>query len=198
MSQKPSSLTWSTRDTVVVAISAVVFGVLYLTWVQLWLFVQGIIGPLAMDIVFGFWFAGSTFTAYIVRKPWVALTTAMIAVVTQILLGNAAGAILLLTGLIQGLGSEVPLAATRWRRYSLPILLASGASAALFSFVYNWIRFDYGSLALGLVAAMFLIRVASGMLLGGLLPKFVADRLRSTGIFDGLAIEMQNEEPSAV
>ena len=198
MSQKPSSLAWSTRDTVVVAISAVVFGVLYLTWVQLWLFAQGLIGPLAMDIVFGFWFAGSTFTAYVVRKPWVALTTAMIAVVTQILLGNAAGAILLLTGLIQGLGSEAPLAATRWRRYSLPILMASGASAALFSFAYNWIRFDYGSLALGLVAAMFVIRVVSGMLLGGLLPRFVADRLRSTGVFDGLAIEAQSEEPSAV
>ena len=117
----------------------------------------------------------------------------MLAVLAEILAGNAAGAILLLTGVIQGLGSEVPFLATRWRRYSLPVLLLSGAAAAIFSFVYNWVRFDYGSMAPGLLITMFVIRIASGALLGGLLPKFVADRLRSTGVFDGLAIEAHGE-----
>jgi energy-coupling factor transport system substrate-specific component len=144
-----------------------------------------------MDIVFGFWFAGSTFTAYIVRKPGVAFAASMIAVIAEILAGNAAGAILLLTGLVQGAGSEVPFAATRWRRYGWPVLLASGATAAVFSFVYNWFRFDYASLAFGLLVAMFAIRVTSGMVLGAVLPKLAADRMRTTGVFDGLAIERE-------
>lgn len=184
-----SRRSWTTRDTVFVSVSAVLFGVLYLAWVQVWLFAQGLIGPLAMDIVFGFWFAGSTFTAYVVRKPWIAFATAMIAVVFQILAGNAAGAILLLTGVVQGLGSELPFAITRWRRYGWPVILASGGTAAFFSFVYNWVRFDYGNLAVGLLVAMFAIRVVSGLLLGSVLPRFVAERLRRSGIFDGMAIE---------
>ena len=145
---------WTTRESVVVAVSSAVFGMLYLAWVQVWLIAQGLIGPIAMDIVFGFWFAGSTFNAYVIRKPGVAFATAMIAVVVQILAGNAAGAILLLTGLVQGAGSEIPFLCTRWRRYTWPVIVASGAAAAAMSFVYNWIRFDYGTLDGGLLIAM--------------------------------------------
>ena len=184
---------WTTRETVVVAVSSVVFGMIYLAWVQLWLLAQGLIGPIAMDIVFGLWFAGSTFNAYVVRKPGVAFATAMIAVITQLLAGNPAGLILLITGLVQGAGSEIPFALTRWRRYSWFVLLTSGGAAAVMSFGYNWIRFDYQNLDTGLLIAMFIIRVASGMLLGALLPRWFANMVRSTGVFTGLGIDSPAE-----
>jgi energy-coupling factor transport system substrate-specific component len=174
---------------VVISVSSVVFGMLYLAWVQLWLVAQGVIGPLAMDIVFGFWFAGSVFNTYVIRKPFVALATALIASLAEVLTGNPAGAILLLTGVIQGAGSELPFLLTRWRRYSVTILALSSVSAAVFSFVYNWVRFDYQNLEPGLLIAMFVIRITSGVLLGSLLPLFFASRLRKTGVFSGLAID---------
>lgn len=189
-----SQSSWTTRETVVVSVSSVVFGMLYLAWVQLWLIAQGLIGPLAMDIVFGFWFAGSVFNAYVIRKPFVALSTALIASLAEVLTGNPAGAILLLTGLIQGVGSELPFLLTRWRRYSVTILAFSSVSAAIFSFVYNWVRFDYQTLESGLLIAMFAIRVTSGVLLGSLLPLFFAKRLRKTGVFAGLAIDSSGDE----
>lgn len=65
----PPSSSWTLRETVIIAAAGVVFGVLYLLWVQLWLVFQALIGPLAMDIVFGFWFCASTFAAYVIRKP---------------------------------------------------------------------------------------------------------------------------------
>ena len=184
---------WTTRETVVVAVSSVVFGMIYLAWVQLWLLAQGLIGPIAMDIVFGLWFAGSTFNAYVVRKPGVAFATAMIAVITELLAGNPAGLILLITGLVQGAGSEIPFALTRWRRYSWSVLLTSGGMAAVMSFGYNWIIFDYQNLDTGLLIAMFIIRVASGMLLGALLPCSFANMVRSTGVFTGLGIDSPAE-----
>ena len=184
---------WTTRETVVVAVSSVVFGMIYLAWVQLWLLAQGLIGPIAMDIVFGLWFAGSTFNAYVVRKPGVAFATAMIAVITELLAGNPAGLILLITGLVQGAGSEIPFALTRWRRYSWFVLLTSGGMAAVMSFGYNWIIFDYQNLDTGLLIAMFIIRVASGMLLGALLPRSFANMVRSTGVFTGLGIDSPAE-----
>lgn len=184
---------WTTRETVVVAVSSVVFGMIYLAWVQLWLLAQGLIGPIAMDIVFGLWFAGSTFNAYVVRKPGVAFATAMIAVITELLAGNPAGLILLITGLVQGAGSEIPFALTRWRRYSWSVLLTSGGMAAVMSFGYNWIIFDYQNLEPGLLIAMFIIRVASGMLLGALLPRWFANMVRSTGVFTGLGIDSPAE-----
>jgi len=174
---------------VIVAAIGVVFGVLYLAWVQLWLFIQGLVGPLAQEVLFGFRFVASVLAAYIIRKPGAAFIAEVVAAVAEVMTGNPSGAILLLTGVIQGAGAEVPFAVTRWRTYRLPVLLASGASAALFSFVYNWFRFSYWEFAPGLLVTMFVLRVLSGMLLGGWLGKFLGDRLHNTGVLAGLALD---------
>lgn len=180
---------WTTRETVFLAVIGVVFAMLYLGWVQLWLAVQALTGPLAMDVLFGFWFSGSIFAAYLIRKPFASFLAAILASFIQILAGNPSGAVLLLTGLVQGAGSEVPLALFRWKRYSLPVLMASGACASLFSFVYNWFRFSYWELNVGLVIAMLIIRLLSGIFLGGVLGKVLGDAVARTGVTGGLAIE---------
>ncbi len=180
---------WTMRETVTLAIIGVVFAFLYLGWVQVWLVVQAATGPLAMDVLMGFWFSGSIFAAWLIRKPFVAFSTAMITVVVQIIAGNPSGAILLLTGLVQGAGSEVPFALTRWKRYSWPMMMASGGTTAVFSFVYTWFRFSYYELAGGLVITMFIIRVLSGIVLGGLLGRVLAGAVHKTGVTSGLAVD---------
>ena len=180
---------WTQREIVTGAAIGVVFGVIYLAIVQLWLLVQGAIGPLAMDLFIGLWCTASVVAAYIIRKPFAAFFAEVVASIAEIATGNPAGLILLLTGVVQGAGAEVAFAATRWKRYDLPVLLASGAGAALFSFVYTWIRFNYGALSPGLLVAMFAVRIASGMIFAGLLGRFIARRLQATGALQGLAIE---------
>lgn len=180
---------WTQRETVIVAALGIVFAVLYLGWVQLWLLLQVAIGPLSLDLLFGFWCVVSVVAAYIIRKPFVAFGSEVIAATAEVLTGNPAGLILVLTGIVQGAGAELPFALTRWRNYRLPTLLASGASAAIFSFVYTWIRFSYGTLAPGLLVAMFVLRIVSGMLLAGLLGKVIGDALYRTGVLSGLAID---------
>lgn len=185
--RRPS--TWSQREIVIVAALGVVFGMLYLAWVQFWLILQGIIGPLAQEILFGFWFVVSPLAAYIIRKPGAASIAEVIATIAEILTGNPAGVTLLVAGIIQGLGAEIPFALTRWRNYHLTILLASGASAAILSFIYTWFRFSYWELAPGLLITMFVLRLVSGVLLGGGLAKFLGDRLHNTGVLQGLALD---------
>jgi len=185
----PDQSAWTLRETLIVAVLGAVFGVLYLGWVQVWLVLQAIFGALTMDVVMGFWFIVSIIAAAIIRKPGVALVSEVMAAAVQVLLGSPAGLLLLLTGLVQGAGAEAVFAATRWRRYSLPVLMAAGMGAAVFSFAYTWIRFDYGSLAPGLLVAMFALRLASGALLGGLLGHVIVKALYRTGVLSGLAID---------
>lgn len=180
---------WTVRETVIVAVLGAAFGVLYLAWVQVWLVAQALFGPVTMDVVMGFWFIVSIVAAAIIRKPGVALVSEVLAAGVQILLGSPAGLILLLTGFVQGAGAEVVFAATRWRRYDLPVLMAAGVGAALFSFAYTWVRFDYGALAPGLLAAMLILRCLSGALLGGLLGAWIVNGLYRTGVLNGLAID---------
>lgn len=185
----PNQSVWTLRETLVTAVLGAVFGVLYLGWVQLWLVLQAVFGAVTMDVVMGFWFIVSIIAAAIIRKPGVALVSEVMAAAVQVLLGSPAGVLLLLTGLVQGAGAEAVFAATHWRRYSLPVLMAAGMGAAVFSFVYTWIRFDYGSLAPGLLIAMFALRLASGALLGGLLGHYIVKALYRTGVLSGLAID---------
>lgn len=180
---------WTQRETVIVAALGIVFAVLYLGWVQLWLLLQAAIGPLSLDLLFGFWCVVSVVAAYIIRKPFVAFGSEVIAAIAEVLTGNPAGLILVLTGIVQGAGAELPFALTRWRNYRLPTLLASGASAAIFSFVYTWIRFSYGTLSPGLLITMLALRVLSGVLLAGLLGKVIGDALYRTGVLSGLAVD---------
>jgi energy-coupling factor transport system substrate-specific component len=185
----PAQNAWTMRETLIVAVLGAVFGVLYLGWVQVWLILQAVFGPVTMDVVMGFWFIVSIIAAAIIRKPGVALVSEVMAAAVQVLLGSPAGLLLLLTGLVQGAGAEAVFAATRWRRYTLPVLMAAGMGAAFFSFVYTWIRFDYGSLAPGLLVTMFVLRMASGALLAGLLGHWIVKALYRTGVLSGLAID---------
>lgn len=185
----PTHSAWTLRETLIVAVLGAVFGVLYLGWVQVWLVLQAIFGALTMDVVMGFWFIASIIAAAIIRKPGVALVSEVMAAAAQVLLGSPAGLLLLLTGLVQGAGAEAVFATTRWRRYSLAVLMAAGMGAAVFSFAYTWIRFDYGSLAPGLLVVMFVLRLASGALLGGLLGHVIVKALYRTGVLSGLAID---------
>jgi energy-coupling factor transport system substrate-specific component len=180
---------WSLREILVVAVLGAVFGVLYIGWVQVWLIAQAIFGPVTMDVVMGFWFIVSIIAAAIIRKPGAALLSELLAAVVQILMGSPAGLLLLLTGLVQGAGAEAVFAATRWKNYRLPVLMAAGVGAAVFSFTYTWIRFDYGALAPGLLVAMFVLRCLSGALLGGLAGHFITEALYRTGVLSGLAID---------
>ncbi len=188
---------WTLRETLIVAVLGAVFGVLYLGWVQVWLVAQAIFGPVTMDVVMGFWFIVSMIAAAIIRKPGVALVSEVLAAATQILLGSPAGLLLLLTGLVQGAGAEAVFAATRWKRFSLPVLMAAGVSAAIFSFIYTWIRYNYGALEPGLPVAMFVIRCLSGALLGGLLAWFVVNSLYKTGVLSGLGIDHDRRAAAA-
>src|SRR5262245_35289008 len=115
MDQGTTSPMWTQREMVVMAALGAVFGVFYLAWIQVWIVSQGLVGPLATDFLLGFWFIVAIIAAYIIRKPFVAFTTEVIAAVVELLLGAPGGLILVLSGAIQGAGAELPFALTRWK-----------------------------------------------------------------------------------
>jgi energy-coupling factor transport system permease protein len=188
---------WTLRETLIVTVLGAAFAVLYLGWVQVWLIGQALFGSLTMDVVMGFWFIVSIVAAAIIRKPGVAFVSEVLAAGVQILLGSPAGLLLLVTGAVQGAGAEAVFAATRWRNYSLPVLMAAGVGSAIFSFAYTWVRFDYGALQPAILVAMFVLRCLSGALLGGLLGHAIVRALYRTGTLSGLAIDHDRRSASA-
>jgi energy-coupling factor transport system substrate-specific component len=188
---------WTQREILILAVIGAVFAVLYLGWVQVWLVSQAVFGPVTMDIAMGFWFIASMVAAAIIRKPGAAFLAEVLAAAIELLLGSPAGLMLVVSAAIQGAGAEAVFAATRWRNYSLPVLMAAGVGAALASFAYTWVRFDYGALEPGLLVLMFTLRCLSGALLGGLLGHVVVEALYRTGVLSGLKIDHDRRAAAA-
>ncbi|WP_156292031.1 ECF transporter S component [Oceanobacillus salinisoli] len=184
---------WKLKEIVLMSILGVVFGVIYLLF---FLVGQGIrnilvpfgLAPFGYEIIFGVWFIVSIIAAYILRKPGVAFTAEVIAAVVEVLLGSAAGPALILTGIIQGAAAELVFALTKWKDYRLRILILSGMSAALISFVWNLYSSGNIALAPGLLIAMLIVRLISGALLAGVLGKWISDQLAKTGVLRGYAL----------
>lgn len=190
MSAVVSDHRWRLKEILLVSVLGVAFAPLYM-WYTLYVFgpLNALIGPLAMEIVFGFWFAVSILCAYIIRKPGAALFANWIAAVVQLLLGSPAGYWLILTGFIQGLGAEIPFFLTRYRRFSVPVLMLSGVGAACTSFIYNYIRFSFPvNYSGGFILLMFAIRVTSAIVLGALVAKALAEALAATGVLSSFPL----------
>src|SRR5690349_17478831 len=152
---------WNLREVVVVAVLAAVFGILYFVWD----FVAIAItfgGPVAQAALFGFWLIAAPVAAYIVQKPGAALIAEIIAAFVEALAGSTAGLLVLGWGLVQGLGTEVVFLGTGYRNFSLPVVMLSGAVAAIAAFAFKgWLQ-GYGSFSTGLLIAVFVVQVLSG------------------------------------
>lgn len=179
---------WHFKEIVVMSALAVVFAVVYLAFLPVGKILVGFFGPIGYDLIFGIWFIVSILAAYIIRKPGAALLSETIAALIEVLLGSAAGPMLILSGMIQGLGAEAVFAATRWKNYSTWVLMAAGAGSAVFSFAYGYFVSGYAALSSSYVIGMFVTRMISGALIAGLLGKSLSDSLAQTGVLSSFAL----------
>ncbi|MNW30611.1 putative HMP/thiamine permease protein YkoE [compost metagenome] len=179
---------WKLRDIIVLSSLSVVFAVVYLLFLQVGNVLTGFMGPMGYEVIFGIWFIVSIITAYIIRRPGVALLSETIAGTVEVLIGNTVGPVLIVSAMIQGLGAEVVFAAFRYRRYNLVVLMLAGMGAAVFSFIWGYFRSGFAALSVDLVLAMLIVRLISGALLAGLLGKWIADALASTGVLRSFPI----------
>jgi energy-coupling factor transport system permease protein len=185
---------WNTRDAVLIAVLAVVFGFLYMQWLPLWLAAAGFGAQIGQEALFGFWLAAGVLASYIIRRPGAALVGEFLAALAEVLFGAAAGTPLLVTGIMQGLGAEVVFGARRWQDYSLPTVIAAGAVAALVALPWNWFRLGYFQLNVGFLVVLLIVRLLSGAILSGLLAKLIGDALARTGVLSSFAIGRARQE----
>ncbi|MEQ6389209.1 ECF transporter S component [Bacillaceae bacterium S4-13-58] len=173
---------WKLREVILLSVLSAVFAVVYLAFTQFGNVLFGMFGMIGYDIIFGIWFIVSIIAAYIIRKPGAAFISETIAAAVEVLIGNAVGPMLIISGMIQGLGAEVVFAAFRYRKYSTVTLMLAGMGAAVFSFVWGFYVSGLASLSSTYLTAMFIVRLVSGALLAGLLGKYLSEGLAKTGV----------------
>ncbi|MCC7368507.1 MAG: ECF transporter S component [Chloroflexi bacterium] len=179
---------WKTRDFIVAAAIAVPLGVVWsLGWGYVWSAGRSILPELGF-VLDGFYVVAAVIVGYIVRRPGAALLGEMLASSLEIPL-TPFGAIVLWLGLLQGLGVEAVFASTRYRRWSLPILLLAGAAGAIVPyFGYTYFTSSVASLGIEIQALRLVLKLIGGAIFAGLIGKLIADALARTGVLNNFPI----------
>ncbi|PPF85591.1 thiamine ABC transporter permease [Subtercola sp. Z020] len=181
---------WHLRDIMLVVVLGAVFGFLYWALVQGWIVLSvaaGPLGHLTQHVLLGGWLIVAPVAIAITRRPFAGIVAEIIASVIEVVfLGSAVGPLLFVAAAIQGAGSELPFALTRYRRFGWLVYAVSGALGAGLVFFYS--AFRSGWYGTDLLLVRFVIQVVSGIVLGGLLSKVIADSLARTGVVDNFAI----------
>ena len=102
-----------------IAISEVLFDVVYLGCTYTGGFLYGLLAPVGMgslgyESFYGIYFMAAAFGIYVMRKPGTWIIAEVLAAVIECLLGNFFGPIIILSGIIQGLGFEAIIALKRY------------------------------------------------------------------------------------
>jgi energy-coupling factor transport system substrate-specific component len=187
------------RDIVLMVVLGTVFGFLYWALVQAWTALSIAMGPagdLAQHFLFGGWLLVAPIAIAIIRRPFVGVIAEVLASVIEVVfLGSAVGPLLFVAAAIQGVGSELPFAIGRYKKYGWLRYAISGALGAGLVFFYS--AFRSGWYGQDILFLRFGIQLASGIILGGLLAKLIVDSLVRTGVLDNFAI-VQDTKPLAV
>ncbi|GIG37372.1 ECF transporter S component [Cellulomonas pakistanensis] len=178
------------KDIVLMVVLGVVFGFLYWALVQAWNGLAVLMGPagdLAQHVLLGGWLLVAPIAIAIIRRPGVGVIAEVLASVVEVVfLGSPVGPLLLVAALLQGLGSEIPFALGRYRRFGWARFAVSGLLGA--TLVFAWSAFRFGWFGQDVLVLRLVLQAASGVVLGGLLAKVVVDALHRTGVLDGFAI----------
>lgn len=177
----------SMRDVIFVCLVSVLFGVVYLGAVYLSSSISTVLTPIGLqaftyEVIFGVWFMASTFIGYLLRRPGVALVTEMLAALVEVLLGSFFGPMVLVAGLVQGLGAEIGFAIFGYRRWDATSMFVAAAGCTVTSFAWGFYRSGFSALSIGLLIAMFVVRLISSLIFSGWLSKRLADELVRAGV----------------
>ena len=119
---------WKLKDVLMIAICAVLFGVVYLGVTYAGGFLYGVLTPaglgsLGYEPFYGIYFMAAAFGIYVMRKPGTGVVAELLAAILECLMGNFFGPIIILSGLVQGIGFELIFALKKYKKFDLATMI---------------------------------------------------------------------------
>lgn len=195
-----NQFSWKLKDILMVAITAVIFGAVYLGMVHIGAALTAVLTPLGLGIlgyepIYGVWFMAGVLITYVIQKPGVGVAAEMLAALLEVLMGNFFGPIVFVSGFIQGLGSELGFAVFHYKKFNYISTMSAAVGCTVLSFIWTGLRSDYLALDVRLVAGIFVIRLISSLLFCGVGCKVLGDALAKAGVLRGYALGQNSMNP---
>ena len=184
---------WALRDVIMMALLGLVFAAVYLAVFNVGMGLAAALtttgfADFAFDVIYGVWFMAGTLGAYIIRKKGAGLVTELLASVMEMLYGNAGGVTVVITGLIQGAGTELGFGLFKWKRWGFLSMSLAGVLSGICIYIYELFYLQYYMLDPMMHVGHLVIRSISAIVFSGILCVLIGDGLAKTGVLKNYAI----------
>ena len=191
---------WRTVDLLTVAFLGAAFGIAYWGWGLAYEAPANAISagfPPLSGLFAGPWFMAGVVGGLVVRRPGAALACEVVAALVSMLPGTQWGATTLVSGIVQGLGTELAFAIFGYGAFGLLAAVVAGALAGPFEATYestNWVK-DW---ALSWKLAYAGILTVSGAVVAGAGGWLVTRALARAGALGAFPAGQEERESRAV
>ena len=184
---------WKLKDILMIAVCAVLFGVIFLGATYAGGALYGVLLPLGMPSLgyepfYGLYFMAVAFAIYVIRKPGVGIVAEILAAVIETLMGNFFGPIIILSGFVQGAGFELIFALTGYKKFDTKTMILAAVICSCVTLVYNLIVSGYNLITIPVLALMLAVRIVSAIVIDALVTPKLANGLAKAGVLNGYAI----------
>ena len=184
---------WKLKDVLLIAISAVLFGVIYLGCTYAGGFLYGILSPaglgsLGYEPFYGIYFMAAAFGVFVMRKPGAGIIAEVLAAILECLFGNFFGPIIILSGIVQGLGFELIIALKKYKKYDTLTMVEGAILCSVITMGYNLVVSGYNKIAVGVLLLMLVVRLISAIVFDAFITPALSKGLVKAGVLKGYAI----------
>ncbi|HEW7646569.1 TPA: ECF transporter S component [Streptococcus pneumoniae] len=156
---------WQLKDVILLAFLSIFFGGVFVGSGYVYNILSLLLTPLGLqafanEILFGLWCMAAPIAAFVPRVGSATIGE-VLAALAEVLYGSQFGLGALLSGLVQGLGSEFGFIVTKNRYESWLSLTANSIGITLVSFVYEYIKLGYYAFSLPFVLSLLVVRFIS-------------------------------------
>ncbi|MDF7637673.1 ECF transporter S component [Leuconostocaceae bacterium ESL0958] len=168
---------WTLQDVILLALVAIIFSAFYWVMGPIYNVIYGLLGvlgwqPIVNDLTLGGWMMAAPLAAVLLRRAGAGLLAEMLAAAGEMFLGGAYGLSTLLSGFVQGLGSELGFTLTGYRSYRLGLWLSTLTGTVL-TFGWDLVKSGYDHYAFGFLLLLFCVRYLSLFFFCGLLVHWI-------------------------
>jgi len=171
-------------EIIFICIIASTLGIAWWAYSLIYDILSPILKPFGLSgLLEGFWHMGGIFFAYIIRKPGSAVLGETIAATVEGLISQW-GFSAVVSGLCQGLPVELLFLASRYKVWNKLNCALAGILSACGGYIVTYYWYGYASLGLKYNLINLGCTIISGAILGGLLSRYLANQLATTGVLN--------------
>ncbi|GAP02580.1 cobalt ABC transporter permease [Fructobacillus pseudoficulneus] len=172
---------WTLQNVILLALIGIIFSVVYWIMDPVYNLVSAGLAAFGLqnfanEITLGVWMMAGPLASYLLKKIGAGFIGEMLGAAGEMFLGGSYGVGTLLSGFIQGIGSELGFALVGYKNWSAGLWLST-LTGTVVTFGWDLIKSGYAHYHFGMLIALFIVRYLSIFFFAGVLVYLITKLL---------------------